>query len=181
MTSSLWAQQYKLSGTITDAETGEALIGATVRVGDQGLVADIDDSHPGMECYGLEKKGDQQAFLYSADGTRISNKSFDSFSPRALWWDKDEQKEIFVNKQLFNYKGDTIREIEGQFVMLADLIGDWREELVIYLPGKLRIYSTNILSDKRKACLMQNRQYRIQTSNSSMGYYYPPQLGMGKK
>lgn len=169
---------------LVDADNGEILWGyegKVIHVHGQGLVADIDANYPGMECYGLEKKGIQQAFLYSADGTRLSKESFGSFSPRALWWDADEQKEIFVNNQLFKYQGDTLREIEGQFVMLADLIGDWREELVMYLPGELRIYSTNILSDTRKPCLMQNRQYRVQTANSSMGYFYPPQLGIHKE
>ena len=64
--------------------------------------------------------------------------------------------------------------------VVADIIGDWREEIITSLPGELRIYSTNIPALNRKVCLIQNRQYRLGIANSTMGYFYPPQLGIDK-
>lgn len=169
---------------LVDAESGEIIWGfdgKTTHVHNQGMVGDIDSDYPGMECYAGEAKGGDQYFLYSAGGKRLSDKDMGSLSPRPVWWDADNLKEININDVLLKYKGDTIMKIEGKVVMVADIVGDWREEIVTSLQGELRIYSTNIPADTRKVCLMQNRQYRLSTANASMGYFYPPQLGLEKR
>jgi rhamnogalacturonan endolyase len=168
---------------LVDAATGEIIwgyAGPTTHVHSQGMVGDIDPEYPGMEVYAGEAKGGDQHFLYSASGKRLSDKSMGSLTPRPVWWDADDLKEVNIDDLLLKYKGDTIMEIEGKVVMVADLIGDWREEIVTSLPGELRIYSTNIPAVSRKVTLMQNRQYRLGTANSTMGYFYPPQLGINK-
>jgi hypothetical protein len=66
---------------------------------------------------------------------------------------------------------------EGKFLNVADIIGDWREELVTSLPGELRIYSTNRISDRKEICRMQNHLYRMSVADASMGYYNSPQVG----
>ena len=68
-------------------------------------------------------------------------------------------------------------EIEGDLLIVADILGDWREEIITSLPGELRIYSTNILSDKKKVCAMQNHLYRMAVADATMGYYNAPQIG----
>jgi rhamnogalacturonan endolyase len=169
---------------LVDAATGEIIWGfqgPTTHVHSQGMVADIDPAYPGMECYAGEAKGGDQYFLYSAGGKRLSDKDMGSLTPRPLWWDADELKEIEINNLLMKYKGDTLLRTEGKVVMVADIIGDWREEIVTSIPGELRIYSTNIPTDSKKVCLMQNRQYRLGAANASMGYFYPPQLGLEKR
>ena len=45
--------------------------------------------------------------------------------------------------------------IEGDILMIADLEGDWREELITALPGELRIYHTNIPARDRRVTLME--------------------------
>jgi len=169
---------------LADAATGEIIWGfegPTTHVHSQGMIGDIDPEFPGMECYAGEAKGGDQYFLYSAGGKRLSDKDMGSLTPRPVWWDTDELKEVNINSNLLKHKGDTLLKIEGKVVMVADLIGDWREEIVTSLPGELRVYSTNIPAVNRKVCLMQNRQYRLGAANASMGYFYPPQLGMEKK
>lgn len=54
------AQQYTLSGTLTDAETGEALIAASVLAGDKGVVTDFD----GRYSLVLEKGTYKVVFSY---------------------------------------------------------------------------------------------------------------------
>ena len=169
---------------LVDAATGEIIWGfngPTTHVHSQGMIGDIDPEHPGMECYAGEAKGGDQYFLYSAAGKRLSDKDMGSLTPRPVWWDADDLKEVNINSLLLKYKGDTLMKIEGKVVMVGDIIGDWREEIVTSLPGELRIYSTNIPAETRKVCLMQNRQYRLGMANSTMGYFYPPQLGIDKK
>jgi rhamnogalacturonan endolyase len=168
---------------LVDARTGEIIWGfegKTVHVHSQGMVGDIDPKYPGMECYAGEAKGGSQYFLYSAKGERLSDKDIGSLTPRPVWWDEDEFKEVSINENLMKFKGDTLLKIEGKVMMIADLLGDWREEIVTSLPGEMRIYSTNIPAKNRKVCLMQNRQYRLGVADASMGYFYPPQLGIEK-
>ncbi len=42
--------------------------------------------------------------------------------------------------------------------MIADLFGDWREEMVNTLPGELRIYHTHIPEKDRKGNLNARRR-----------------------
>jgi rhamnogalacturonan endolyase len=178
------ARSPKNGVCLVDAATGEIIWGfdgKTTHVHNQGMVGDIDPDYPGMECYAGEAKGGDQYFLYNAQGTRLSDKDMGSLNPRAVWWDADELKELSINENLIKFKGDTLLKTEGRVVLVADIIGDWREEIVTSLPGELRIYCTNLPAKSRKVCLMQNRQYRLGAANASMGYFYPPQLGLDKK
>jgi rhamnogalacturonan endolyase len=169
---------------MVDAATGEVIWGyegKTTHV-HGGMVGDICPENPGIECYAGEAKGGDGYFLYSADGKLMSDQSLGALSPRVAWWDADEQKELIIGGKVFKYKGDTLLGIEGRIVMIADIIGDWREEIVTALPGEIRIYSTNIPANTRKVCLMQNRQYRLGVANSTTaGYFTLPQLGLEPK
>ena len=165
---------------LVDAKTGEIIWGykgSTYHVHSQAMIGDITDEYPGIECYAGEAKGGDKFFLYTADGKRISDKNLWGLAPRAVWWDADEQKEICYDNKVLEYNGDIDLEIEGKVLIIADILGDWREEIVTSLPGELRIYSTNILSDKKKVCLMQNHLYRMAVADATMGYYNAPQVG----
>ena len=169
---------------LVQASTGKiiwAYDGPTKHVHSQGMVGDIDASHPGMECYAGESDR-SQFWLYAADGTRLSDQAFcgNDIAPRAIWWDEDQQKEIVCDNRIFNFEGGNITEIEGKIIGIADCLGDWREEIITSLPGEIRIYSTTIPSTSRRTCLMQDRQYRLGVAAQSMGYFYPPQLGGNK-
>jgi rhamnogalacturonan endolyase len=168
---------------LVDARTGEIIWGYqgdTYHIHGQGMVGNIDARSPGMECFAGEQRG-ESFYLYNAQGVRLSDKGFGVLSPRAIWWDSDDLKEINVRENVFKYQGDTLLQIEGRIIAVADILGDWREEIITSLPGEIRIYSTNIPAHNRKVCLMQDRQYRIGVANYSMGYTAPPQLGITKK
>jgi hypothetical protein len=61
--------------------------------------------------------------------------------------------------------------------MMADILGDWREELITVLPGELRIYTTTIPACDRRVCLMQDGVYRAEVAHRSMGYEQSPVTG----
>jgi rhamnogalacturonan endolyase len=86
--------------------------GPTRHVHGKGMIGDIDPTRPGMECYAGEQDG-SQFWLYAADGTRLSDQSFGTLSPFAVWWDDDPQKEILVDGRLFKYREGTERDAEG--------------------------------------------------------------------
>ena len=164
---------------LVDAKTGEMLWsydGPTTHVHGQGMVADIDPSRPGIECYAGEKDGSKY-WLYDAKGNLISQESLGGLAPKTAYWDGDPQKEIVLKGKISKYKGLSYDKIEGRILAIADCLGDWREEIITSLEGELRIYSTTIPSETRRISLMQDRQYRLGVAEGSMGYYYPPQLG----
>lgn len=169
---------------LVDAATGEIIWGydkPTIHIHGQGMTADIDPRYPGMESYGGDAKdGGNQYFMFTAKGERIGDKNLGSLAPRALWWDADELKEINIGRNVLKFESDTLLKVEGKVLFVADIIGDWREEIVTSLPGEIRIYSTNIPAADKKACLMQDRQYRMGVASYSVGYMYPAQLGLQK-
>jgi rhamnogalacturonan endolyase len=149
--------------------------GPTRHVHSKGMIGDIDPAHDGMEVYAGEQDG-SQFWLYAADGTRISDKSFGTLSPLTVWWDDDVQKEILVENRLFKYPDQTIMTIDGRPLAIVDALGDWREEIITSLPGELRIYTASSPSTWRRPWLMEDRQYRLGLVAASMGYYREPQL-----
>jgi outer membrane protein assembly factor BamB len=149
--------------------------GPTRHVHGKGMIGDIDPSRPGMEVYAGEQDG-SQSWLYAADGTRLSDQSFGTLSPLAVWWDDDPQKEVLVDNRLFKYPDQTILQIEGRPLAIVDVLGDWREEIITSLPGELRIYTSAAPSTWRRPWLMEDRQYRLGLVAASMGYYREPQL-----
>ena len=42
----------------------------------------------------------------------------------------------------------------------ADILGDWREEIIVSVPGEIRIYTTTIPTTRRRVCLLQDPLYR---------------------
>jgi len=79
---------------------------------------------------------------------------------------------------IVKYKGDTLTSgIQGSVIMIADILGDWREELITVLPGELRIYTTTIPASDRRVCLMQDPVYRAEVAHRSMGYEQSPVPG----
>ncbi len=196
---------------LVEAATGRTLWGyqgKTYHVHSQGLVADIDPTHPGMECYAGETGG-SQFWLYSSRGERIGEAPIGGLAPVAVWWEAGPTKAVLARGRLFRFRpqietvadpiiprderGLPVRRmgpaldpdfidhefgpIEGKVVAIGDFLGDWREELVVSLPGELRIYSTTIPTERRGVCLLQDRQYRTAVACQLMGYLYPPIVG----
>jgi rhamnogalacturonan endolyase len=50
---------------------------------------------------------------------------------------------------------------------IADILGDWREELVIGLPNEVRVYTTTIPAGNRLYTLMHNPLYRLNVGQSA--------------
>jgi rhamnogalacturonan endolyase len=164
---------------LADARTGQILWGwdkPTTHVHSQGMVADIDPQHRGMEGYAGERDLPDR-WLYNAKGELISRQDLGTLAPRAVWWDGDEQKEVLVRGRLLHWASQKeLLRVEGTVVGIADVVGDWREEILTGVDGELRIYTTTTPTDLRHPCLMQDRQYRLGVAVMSMAYFCPPQL-----
>lgn len=166
---------------LVDAATGEILWGLdlpTRHIHSTGMCADIDASVPGIECYASDTDAEKKSnvrWLFDAKG-RILRDDLDwGFGPRTVFWDADLQRELLQGRKIVKYpSGETVGQIEGSAVGFADVVGDWREELITTVPGELRIYTTTHPAADRRVCLMQDPLYRIDVCIQAMGYTQCP-------
>jgi rhamnogalacturonan endolyase len=144
------------------------------------MVGDFIREYPGMECYAGEAKGGTNYWLYTAQGKLLSKEDMGELSPKAIYWLSESTKACVIGNKIIQYPKLVMGTIEGRIVAIADCMGDWREELITSLEGEIRIYSTAIPTTIRRNCLMQDRQYRTSVAHQTMGYFYPPQLGINQ-
>lgn len=168
-----------------DAKTGKILWTSEMDqdVG-RGVAADIDPTYPGAEAWGGSEG------LKSAKGERIG------VAPRSvnfiIQWDGEPIYELLngtsIEKWDYNSK-QLVRMLDARTygcvsnngtksnpVLSADLLGDWREE-VIYRSAdnkELRIFSTNLPTTRKFYSLMQDPQYRLSVAWQNVGYNQPP-------
>jgi len=155
---------------LVDARTGMILFGADESNRDNELgscmAADFDSAHRGPELAGGR-------FYYTSKGIRLEG----DIPPQGLmaWWDADLSREFVSRRGLAKWESGRLvsiqgTQIEGFVQQVADIQGDWREEIVTVTGGELRIYSTIIPAADRRVCLMQDPLYRNDICHHTMGY-----------
>ena len=155
--------------SLWDARSGSLIFGTREPTRDNqvagGLVGDIDPTHPGMEVWG-------DRFFFSARGQPLPGE----VPPQSelAWWDADRLRELVSRGSISKWRGETLGRIEGTIHHVADLAGDWREEIVTFIGGELRVYSTTIAAADRRVTLMQDPLYRNDATHRSMGYPHVP-------
>lgn len=188
--------------TFRDSATGEVLwsIPAVKDTG-RGATGDIDPRFPGSESWavgGDAAWNSPAGFLMSAKGERISDKI-----PAAnfmAWWDGDLLREIVDHDfnaeagvgvptiSKWNWETETSDRLltatgartnngtKGNPSLQADLLGDWREELVFPSADstELRIYTTTTPTEVRLRTLMHDPMYRTGVARETVGYNQPP-------
>jgi rhamnogalacturonan endolyase len=150
-----------------------------------GVVADIDPRHPGAEVWG------GPGGLRSIRGEEIGRR------PRSaewvIWWDGDALREIYNPFTISKWEWQEGRERPlfqaerpagsrgNRYAGLrpnlaADLLGDWREEILLPSPDgrSLRLYLTTLPTDMRVITLMQDPQYRLSVAWQNVAYNKPP-------
>ncbi len=167
---------------MVDAPTGRILWGwngPTKHIHASGLCADISPLHPGAESYDADSadhKPTGDRWLFASDGTVLSRDLDLAFGKNTAHWDADLQREVIAGDRIVDGDGGRHEpRIEGKgTVLVADILGDWREELIVTEPGELRIYTTTIPAMDRRVTLMQDRGYRSDVAMAAMGYTVPP-------
>jgi rhamnogalacturonan endolyase len=155
--------------SLWDARRGTLIFGLSEPSRDNqvagGLAGDIDPAHPGMEVWG-------DRYFFTAAGTPIPGE----VPPQneLVWWDADPLREILSRGAISKWKGATLGRVEGGVQQVADILGDWREEVVTTADGELRIYSTTTSATDRRITLMRDPLYRNDVTHRSMGYPHVP-------
>lgn len=170
-----------------DAATGRILWstdGGGTDVG-RGVCMDIDPAYPGNECWA------SSGGLMASDGRQIS-----ATHPRAinfgLWWDGDLLRETLDGTRIAKWQPQAQQLkvlLDGASagaaanngtkatpVLSADLLGDWREEVVwrSAADDALLVFSTTAPTTHRLPTLMHDTQYRVQVAAQNAGYNQPP-------
>ncbi len=162
-----------------DARTGEIIWGKLPGkdVG-RGVAADIDSTSPGAEMWCSGSGG-----LWNNKGEIIGESP--SSTNFLIWWDGDLLRELLDRNKITKYKGKVLLNAEGfrsnngskaTPTLSADLIGDWREELILPTEDgqSLRIFTTTIPTRYRFVTLMQDPQYRLSIAWQNVAYNQPP-------
>ena len=110
----------------------------------------------------------------------------------AIWWDGDLLRELLdratVTKydwqqhslvELQRFDGDFNNGTKSNPCLSADLLGDWREEVLLRNreSTELRLYTTTIPTDYRINCLMEDIPYRLSVATQNVAYNQPPEAG----
>jgi rhamnogalacturonan endolyase len=156
----------------------------------RGLAADIDPRYPGAEFWGGTTQAGSRV-LFDWHGKPVG-KAPNSMN-FAIWWDADPLREILDQNWIgkWDYDKGVLNRLltaEGAVsnngskatpALSADLLGDWREEVVWRTPDNrfLRIYTTTIPAENRMYTLMHDPQYRLAVAWQNVGYNQPPHPG----
>ncbi|MBN2344143.1 MAG: rhamnogalacturonan lyase [Deltaproteobacteria bacterium] len=193
-------QQEAYPGTeVHDARTGEILFVQTVDNTDvgRGIAADIDAAFPGFEVWSSATVG-----FFSIDGTQVAEER-PSVNFR-IYWDGDLQDELLdtfgdapsamkiegwngagldrlvsTDDRYGDYVGIANNGSKANPCLVADILGDWREELILRAPtdDALVLYSTVTPTEYRLYTLMHDPVYRSAVAAQNIAYNQPPHLG----
>lgn len=186
-----------------NARTGEVLfqIKSNSDVG-RALAADIDPTNPGVEMWSTESHGIRnikgEAILTPKNADDPQHQNHLMMNGRwmsinfAIWWDGDLLRELLDRETVTKYdwqqrKIVELKRFDGKFnngtksnpCLQADILGDWREEVVVrnMESTELRLYTTTIPTRYRIDCLMQDIPYRLSVATENVGYNQPPETG----
>jgi len=120
-----------------------------------------------------------------ATGASVSSNAGSNF---LIYWDADEARELENGTSITKSGGDTLLSApdcasnngtKSTPTLTADLLGDWREELVLRESGNsaLRLYTTTAVTKRRIYTLMHDPTYRAQVSFEQSSYNQPPHVG----
>lgn len=176
-------------GVLHSAATGKVLFSVPGE-GDtgRGLAADIYPDHRGFEMWSSTSKG-----IYSVKGDKITD-AVPSVNFR-IYWDGDLQDELldksfiddwdYVNHKpvrlldASQYGGSSINGTKATPVISADILGDWREEVIFRGSdnASLLLFTTTIPTEYRLYTLMHDPVYRLGVAWQNVVYNQPPHLG----
>ena len=187
--------------TFRDAATGEILWQYTFD-GDngRGVAFDIDPTHKGTECWSSDGRG-----VFDTKGNLITETypvtAGDGWNYNmAAWWDGDLQRELVdrtvINKwnyltngtnrvlTAYNYEITSNNSTKSTPCLIADILGDWREEIIYRRSDNTALYILCNTTETQYGfyTLMHDTQYREAIAWQNVGYNQPahPSFFIGK-
>lgn len=88
----------------------------------------------------------------------------------SLFWDGRDQRELATGGKIIRRDSrEVLGTYQGEPAGIADVLGDWREELITIDGNSIRIYSTSILTSIRRPSPMEDIRYRLCVARTAMG------------
>ena len=178
--------------SLRDACTGELLIHHTgTEDTGRGIAADILSDHRGFEYWHSDDFNTNQN-IYSSDdqvaGHYTTSYPFYNFR---IYWNGDALDELFDKGALNdgkwsrlltcgNYGGSVTYGSKANPLLIADILGDWREEIIMFDKtdsASINIFTTTTPTKLRVPTLMHDHVYRLSVAWQNVGYNQPPHLG----
>ncbi len=202
------SSSYPFDAEFRDAKTGEIIWKIKQSGNDigRGLAADLSDKWRGYECWpsAYFVNGTSTQATFDCRGNIVAQKR--ASTNFRIYWDGDLLDELFDGKydsgsntsypavtkrndkltsdaaswDFSVYKARTCNTTKATPCLQADILGDWREELVLWdgsNSSDLLIFTTTEPTKYRVPCLMQDHNYRMAVAWQNVGYNQPPHLG----
>jgi|GEM_PF-2719918 len=136
-----------------------------------GFIADVRGDYPGKEIfvhYKNSSAGMSEKYLYSAYGKVIMTGFNILLKP--VRWEGDGYEEVLVHDRFLQHFGesggnnfDQILALDGPPLIAADVIGDYREEIIARSSSggyySLKIYTNTNLNTRKEASPWEDRRY----------------------
>jgi rhamnogalacturonan endolyase len=134
-----------------------------------------------------ERRRSGASGLYDARGNLIS-KAMPGSCNMGIWWDGDELRELLNGVRITKWDHEAERNVElldgrnydcdsnngskSNPCLCADVLGDWREEIVARTADsrELRIFVTTIPTSRRMVTLMHDPTYRLGVAWQNVSY-----------
>ena len=178
---------------LRDARTGEVIYGAYTGVDTgRGMVGDVEPDHPGLETWSsVGPVTDTNTGLWTAGGTRLGRTT--PGTNQSIRWAADLTTQIVdgnlaVTPTIQDWKRGTLLTATGTLTnngtkgnpgLVADILGDWREELLVRTADSsaLRIFTSTELTGHKLYTLMHDPQYRVEVARQQTTYNQPSYPG----
>lgn len=171
-----------------DAATGEVLFGSySGRDTGRSMIGDVRADVPGIEVWASMPNGTEGSGLLSATGESVQSGT--PGTNQSIRWAAD------LTTQIVNGSGDqnvtiddwtrgrlltadgtrTNNGTKGNPSLVADVLGDWREELLVRTADSsaLRIYTSIEVTTHKLPTLMHDKQYRAEVARQNTTYNQP--------
>ncbi|MEI2465310.1 rhamnogalacturonan lyase [Niallia taxi] len=169
--------------TLRDAKTGEVIYGGyTGKDTGRGIIGDIDPTKRGLETWANTGVG-----LYTAGGTKLSDTA--PGTNMNIKWAADMTTQIVdgaldVTPTIEDWQKGRLLTLDGTRTnngtkgnpsLVADIFGDWREELLVRTTDSsaIRIYLSTEVTNRKLYTLMHDVQYRTGVARQSTTYNQP--------
>ncbi|HLU45582.1 MAG TPA: rhamnogalacturonan lyase [Natronosporangium sp.] len=166
-----------------DAATGEVLFGTFIpRDVGRGMVGDILPDRPGLEAWASTGGG-----LWTADGEFLSPSI--PGTNQSIKWAADMTTQIVdgagdADARIVDYQRGTLLVAEGTRTnngtkgnpgLVADVLGDWREEMLVRTADSsaIRFFLSTEVTDRKLYTLMHDPQYRAEVARQQTTYNQP--------
>ena len=171
-----------------DAATGEVLFSATgSKDNGRGMASDVIASNRGWEFCSANDRQQRSAVTGNVVSTKSSSVNF------RLYWDGTLQdnladggyEEAYTITRWNGSGFEGITALEGSSCnttkcnpnLLCDLLGDWREEVILHDANNLYIHSSAMPTGYKVPCLLTDHTYRLAIAWQMSSYNQPPHLG----